>query len=1467
MSICLALGLCNAANLDFKIAGMNLFSITAYSRHTSAVDLFDAVFETITYFAEGGYACFERGSIKPLIYGDMENEEFEDMFARCMRCHEYARCGNLMKFENITENDFEDLLARCIEKASIMKNTCKGTVEKSILSRKLDTVRQWQASFRQTRVQGGLREAPYSIGVFGGTAVGKSSIANILMVTTLKHNGYCASDDRIVTINDSDKYMSNFRSSTNGVLIDDVGNTKEKFVERAPTSLMIQLVNNVRMYANMAEADMKGKVSVEPKVVITTKNVKDTCASVYSNEPASITRRDRITLTCTVKPQYAVHGMLNGDKVRALHPTGVPIVPDFWNIRVEKSFPIVSKVKGGTAAVGWEVVRDGGRPLDNIGLPELIRWVGRDSKTFFASQKELVANSNNLDKQIQLCPRCHFPTPDVCMCSYEDRHTVPRVDCECSPGYCSMCDAWHSEDDSSAGESSGDESSSMMSDPDSVDSSSEESGGYDWDIYDDQVGEYLIAALIPRFRKWENKWTSFSSYWLDNCEQLAVKELLKRLDWLETSRWTKWTNWVPTDWLEHPYAKYLVWHTHSDIIAVRVKRAYANHLCLLGFILYLAAVVHHYFLLLIPLSLFGLAGVIKYEKQKMYDIVVADNSAMPAVFKMYRDRHIKWITGACAIIAALYALAQVYKAFKVTPTPQGNLNPTCMADIEHRDTEVNPWAGVKISPMPCTEKSKTTSPDRLEGMVQANLCHMSLEVKHGEIVRNYECDAFFPKSNVAIIPQHAWKSNDMMATFTRHDPTMIGGNFKCYLYRKNSVDIPDTDLSVVWVPNGGDWKDLTEYFPLQKFADVPARLTYKKKDGSCITSKLMMKVGEITTYAANFFGATYSLQFNTFDGLCIAPLITETKGPLIGGFHLGGKNGEVKGCSGLLLKEQVDSAIEKLHELPNVVLAKSSGTLPKEQYGIQYFESATVHFKSPINFMPEGTNCKYYGQVKGRASYYSDVVPTIISKHVEEVCGVPQKWGPPKFQSNWPWQRSLQYSVKPSCGIEGSLLEKASKDYLQGLYQLLDKLPQIKESIKPLNEMQTVCGIDAMRFIDKMPPNTSVGYPLSGAKSNYLTLLEPEEYPSHQCPAQLDPMFWEEAYKMEELYASGERAYPIFKACLKDEPTPRTKDKVRVFQGAPMCLQLVVRKYYLPIARTLSLFPLVSECAVGINAQGPEWDQLAKHVKQFGEDRILAGDYSKYDLRMPAQVMFAAFRIMMDMAKYSGNYSDRDLTIMEGIATDICYPLMAYNGDLIQHFGSNPSGQNLTVYINSIVNSLLFRSAYFHVTRNRAVVPPFREVCALTTYGDDAKSSVHKDFPEFNHISVAAFLQERDMVFTMPDKESEPTPYMRDEDADFLKRKNVYSEDTGMIMGALTEDSIFKSLHTTLKSSALTKEQQSMQNIDGALREWFNHGREVYEKRRAQMIDVADRAGIKHGCTVIHETYDDRLKAWKDRYS
>lgn len=1410
LSLCLALGLCDSADLDFSIGGIKAFSISAFAKHVSAVELVDAVFETIVFFTEGGYTCFERGSIDPLLYGNMENEEFEKAYSKCHRCNEYARCGNLEKYEEMSENDYEALLAQCIEKAQMLKTTCKGVVEKNILSRKVDTLRQWQATFRQTRVQGGLREAPYSIGVYGGTAVGKSSIANILMVTTLLHNNHEASDDRIVTLNEADKFMSNVRSYTNGVLIDDIGNTKADFVERAPTSLMVQLVNNVRMYANMAEADMKGKVALEPKVVIATKNVKDTCATVYSNEPASITRRDRITLTCKVKPEYAVHDMLNDDKVRAAFPNGPPSIPDLWNITVEKSFPVRNEVKGRAATVGWEIVEFHGKPLKDIGLPELIRWIGQDSAKFYTSQKELVAKSNNLDKQLRLCPKCHFPVPDVCICARDDQ--------------CTSCEVQHEDEP-----------------------------------YDDHIGERIVATMLSKTRMWNRRIIAGAV-----CRR-SVGALLERLDWLENSRWVCWTNWIPKELLEKDWMKNVIWFTRERELRKRIRRSYINHLLGIICCFYFIFFVHRYFIFILTFPLIGISGVVEFEKNKMYDEVAADNDIMPRVFKMYRDRHIKWITSTSIVVAALYAIAQIYKAFKSIPVPQGNLAPTSAQDIVERDLEVNPWAGVIVSEMPCTERSKTTTPNRLEKMVQNNLCFMTITVTDKGSVRKFGCDAFFPKSNVAIVPRHMWKADDIKAKFTRHDPAFLGGNFECFLYRKYSVDVPNTDLSVVWVPNGGDWKDLTDYFPLQRFASAPARLTYKKQDGTCISSKLMMEVGDITTHAAKFYGAEYNLGFDTFEGLCIAPLITETSGPLIGGFHLGGRTGETRGCSGLLLKSEFDSAFSMLRDVPGVILAKSSGTIQKKLYGVQYFESIDVHSKSPINYLPHGTNCKYYGQVKGRASYHSDVETTVISEHVEDVCGVPQKWGGPSFRKGWPWQASLQCSAKPSCGIEGSLLELSADDYAKELFRALDKIPSLKSGVKPLTEMETVCGIDGLRFIDKMPPTTSIGYPLSGPKSYYITLLDSTDHPTHQCPAVLDQRFWDHANKMEELYLQGERAYPIFKACLKDESTKLTKNKVRVFQGAPVALQLLVRKYYLPVARILSMLPLSSECAVGVNSQGPEWDQLAKHIKRLGEDRILAGDYSKYDLRMPAQVMFVAFRIMMDIAEECG-YSERDLIIMEGIATDICYPLIAYNGDLIQHYGSNPSGQNLTVYINSIVNALLFRCAYYHITKGRVNVPEFRDVCSLITYGDDAKSSVHEDFPEFNHIAVAKFLEERDMIFTMPDKESVPTPYMIDEEADLLKRANVYSEDTGMIMGALNEDSIFKSLHSVVKSKFLTREQQAMQNIDGALREWFYHGRGVYEKRRKQMKEVAKRADIIHGCTEIHKSYDDRLKKWKDKY-
>jgi hypothetical protein len=217
---------------------------------------------------------------------------------------------------------------------------------------------------------------------------------------------------------------------------------------------------------------------------------------------------------------------------------------------------------------------------------------------------------------------------------------------------------------------------------------------------------------------------------------------------------------------------------------------------------------------------------------------------------------------------------------------------------------------------------------------------------------------------------------------------------------------------------------------------------------------------------------------------------------------------------------------------------------------------------------------------------------------------------------------------------------------------------------------------------------------------------------------------------------------------------------------------------------------------------------------------------------------------------------------MRSLATEICYPTINFNGDLVQFLGINCSGNNLTVFINGICNSLFHRCAYFSV-RPKAKIEDFDKNVALITYGDDSKGT-SKD-KQFHHLALAEFAKSMDMEYTMPDKESKPVPFVPFDSVDFLKRKSVYHPQLGYKVGALDEDSIFKSLHVGLDSELSSLEQCST-NIDGALREWYFHGPELYEKRREQMGLVAEKHKITGWCRVLGMTYDDQVLTWRKNY-
>jgi hypothetical protein len=1368
ISMCSALGLCSLAKFDLTVSGIRVFSIPAYQKHVKASDLMSAVIDTVVYFVEGGYECFKQGAVSFAYFGDKEARQFNEDYYKVLENSNHVKTGNLQRFSDMTENDYDLLLTRTIESAEKFLKSSSGSWEQKIFSDRVTRLRSLRADFNVYRCEGKLREAPFTVYIEGPSGVGKSSVSQIVMRSVLLHNGFEASDERLIALNDSDKFDSTYKSFINGVFMDDVHNTKLEFVEKAPTQKIIQICNNVPHYANVAEADMKGKVTVEPRCVVMTSNVPfSVVAHDYSNCGESILRRAHVHLEVRVKPEYRINGTTRLDSEKVIAAGLDSSLPDIWEISARLPLSMT-----GNAAIFKDAFTDkfcqNGTEQTFRSISEVLEQLFVLSRRHYAEQKFVVEANSNLDLKLKFCQNCNKPAA-MCKC------------------------------------------------------------------LEKQMG-------------------------------IDTQFLFEAVDSVCKSRFMQSVNWMPGFVFENSYVQNSIAYLRRYEIFESMK--HITSFCQLFLLTSICSVFAS------PLACFSgiFASCYIYiatlfnERDKLIERIKRQRDAMPELFKRVRDNKRELLLSSCVVFGAIYFLI---KLFKTTTkfTYQGNLSPTNIADIDLRDAEKNPWSNPVMTELPVIERN--TSFSQLTHLVKRNLLYFRILNADDGVPCS---DAFFVGNNLALIPQHMWIKDELEVQFCKYGAENLGGDFKCIISKKLSYNFVGQDLSLVYIPSGGEWRDLISFFPTASVPGALARIVYRRKDGTFLEETIRTDYARtINTATDRYDGYLYQMREQTFNGLCMATLIAETRIPFILGFHLAGAGRE--GAAGYLTQQKLLDAITELKKNDSILISKSSGVMPTKLYDVQFFKGDELSPRSPVNFLENGGSMRVFGSCEGKTTNVSSLVTkTPISPLVEEVMGVPCIWGAPKFAPKdadgnrqfWkPWRDTLINTSRPSAGLPPLQLEWAVKDYLKPVLYHLEHSPSLRKDIRPLTEMETLCGVDGKRFLDKIVPSTSAGYPLTGPKSAYITYLDPEHYPEFNCPAELDKKFLVHAEEMELAYLRGERAYPIFKACLKDEPTKLSKDKVRVFQGAPLAFQLLVRKYFLPVCRHISMHPLLFECAVGVNAQGPEWDQLVRYMKKYG-DNMLAGDYGKYDTRMPAQINLASFKVLISIAQVSLNYTSDDLKIMEGIATDICYPVTAYNGDLLQFLGTSPSGHNLTVYINSIGNSLMLRCAFCGIYPKKNIA--FRDVASMMTYGDDCNGSVNPNFSQFNIVNVSEYFAKHDIVFTMPDKQAELQPYLHFTEVDFLKRKAVWNEELGLFVGPLDENSIFKSLHTVLKSKAVSLREQSACNIDGALREWFAHGRETYELRRQQLRKVAEESDLTGACRELDITYDDRITAFKEKY-
>lgn len=1397
----------------FRDQTFRAFKVRAWDIQNESIDFTMMVLDTLAFFLERGYAAFKTGDISALLYSDRDLNDFDLEYALLVSALPLLECGRLEELaKRMQENDIpgskpikdagdfsrrtEALLANLASMIKLEKDErCK-----SALSQKYLTMSKVRTALTLAQRTAPLRPAPVAVLIYGKSSVMKSFLFQIIAKSLLSAMGYGNGPEDIVICNSSDPYMSEYSSDKNCVCFDDLMNQKlppHMLPKDNPSRVLIEFINNITMAALDAAVENKGNKMILPKLVVVTTNRKDLNCNNLSVEGASILRRFDIVIDAELCPDF-IDPETGGPDAEKLARVPEGEIPDAWNLLVETvkitrqgprtpdswSFESVFKKQVKDPNTGKLVAK----PM-RVGIIPALKHMITVAQNKQRHQKRYVDDALNAMK-MQYCK--HFLPPRNCPECRVTNFGVRCKECVVSDKHdygCSGCKTLQFHQDVKPSDGLRTE------------------GGFD-EIFDPFSGVPPIPPMSGNMMKIIENFPK-------SRQEIVRVETIDSLESFEKS-----------DEERNVEAREILRDFDCDLENDTDTFATTND---------------------IPAEL------------RIPVPVDAPKMTLIEIFKEKRSLALKALGAVGAAVSVGLAVYYTFKLFRTSVEPHGEM---VSQPIQLDTDSAGVWKKKAEAKIPSSVEAKTTTLHDLLQKVRPHVYHVYVRnltkdpQKEGIRPR---CDIFPCRKDEWLIPTHMVE--DVEAEYeielTNHPKDTNGRHFKTQVCGKFLQPIPNTDYTIVKLLCAGSQPEFYKWFSeeealVPRGATIPIHSLYRRADGElCEYHFRVHGVGEFETNRA-YRAYEYYFSEETFRGLCMMPLITETRHPTILGFHLAGNGAQKYGVAGVITRSMYLENAEKLQTRFDIA-AHSEGTFETEMYGIDYTPKPVSNPKHATNWMTEcddgNAPCvEIYGEHSmGTVSGKSNVRTSPISQYVEEEMSLPKETGAPDFRKTWKhYNRELHVIGAPRSTFNAATLDRAVEDMWQKVDGILDAKPHLLEMIHPIDLVSNLSGVDGINAVNAIDATTSAGFPINKPKGQFITPRD-EDIMGISCPRDLDEMFINQMEKCEKILAEGRRCYFIHRANLKDEAVPYTKNKIRVFAGCPLHATLLTRKYLLGTIRAIQTGWLDFECAVGINAHGIEWDALVKEASKFGKDRMFAGDYKSFDKNISPTITMRAFEILIRMCKKAG-YNKEQLEIIRGLATEICYPLMEYDGAFLQYFGSNPSGHALTVILNNICNSLYMRYVYYELHKLEENVPLFHTRVALICYGDDNNGSVSDEEELFHFESIQRILGEKGIVYTMADKSDGKYTLTTIDKISFLKRAMVILEELGVYVGRLEEASISKSLHNYMhrKKSVTLPEEIAGSAIFSALREYFRYGKDVFNLRRDQLRRVAERANILH---------------------
>jgi hypothetical protein len=1380
----ISFGVCEKFGISFSDIGYtNMEANIVKQKFKFGPTFLVVMLDTFLYILKKGIQVIKTGDIDCIYHsGDTYGALF-DSYYKLKQQQQQLHNPELFGF-NLSS--FQSELDDTIEKFANVKKHTNGMskYDKESVNRCYNDLLLWRTDFITKKSSRKLRKAPFSVLFFGESGVGKTYLKEIMFNFYGKFMGLETKPDFCYTLSPGSKYWDGFRSSMWCIVLDDIGFPHPDKCPNGDESyqFLIQVRNNQPFSPNQAALEDKGKTPVLNSLLVATTNIKHLNAAAYFSHASAVQRRLPIVVTPHVKPEYAKSdGMLDRSKIQ---PSVPGCYDDYWFFDVDTVQAVLTTSHKKNA----EYVR----VREKCNLRELLLYLKEEIVLHNANQDKFMAAIADME-DIEFCTRCDMPKQQFCECLRDPTYheLLPP------PGY-------------------------------------------------------------------------HSSYWINKAEELKNSPAINP----DNDGFFAWVSRTMDKYFPPKREKYeeeILKEFVEEDKPVALQGRIELHLTCISYILIFLAGI--YFLCkrqiqIVKADAQVLSRAAYYPRRfyQYYDNLRQRTLGHDRLTREYwvdlgnrtRDRIVgrvacKSIGFVIIVLTAIYAIVKITnKVKKIDSNFQGSMSVTDIGSKPKPLREEKPdiWINndIHLSRFDLTPQitsNKTEDVNVFLNRIGKNCVSITVDLPNQAGVRVGK--AVCLRGNLYVTNNHNIPTiDDRTHMKFVHLPETVGvnGNIVFKLSERDIVRYLGNDICIFTVSGVPPKRGIHHLLPKKSVnTHTNGYLLMRDTYGIVRVDTLRsIKLEKQMSIQDDHHGVdtridiwSYICSRKTIHGDCGAMVVIDTPmGKMVGGIHVLEFLDNDRVAATALYQEFFEEILDQKS------MYSIQGSHPLLSSETAQRELDILHPKANIRFLREGT-AEVFGSFKGfRRKPKSTVGVSPLAPFLTHH-GYKIRYGKPELSSWEPWNLALLDLTNPLLTFDSAIVCEIALDFKN------DILKGVNDTIKEvivLDFFTAVNGAEGVCYIDKIKRNTSAGAPWNKSKKYFLKPIEPQF--GLLDPVEVTPEIRDRCQVLIDRYSSGERSSCVYMAHLKDEAVSFAKvkaKKTRVFCGAPMDQTIVTRMFLLSTIRFVQNNKLLFESAPGIVAQSSDWEHLYKYITQFGDDMIIAGDYRKFDKTMPAEFILQAFDILRYVCELSGNYTQEQLRVIEGIAVDTAYALCDFNGDLIQFYGGNPSGHALTVIINGLVNSLYMRYAY-RVLNPDKICSTFKENVSLMTYGDDNLMGVSRNIPWFNHTSISELFATYGLGYTMADKDAMSIPYIHISDASFLKRGFRYDSDTGFCFAPIELESIEKSLMVWTFSKSVCKERQAVDIVSSALGEYFFWGKDVFEEKSKILRNCLIESGM-----------------------